>query len=640
MVAPGPRVLEDGRAHGGGEVEPGAARPVQVDGGDDAEALRVALEAVGEAEALTGHPVEHLLAEVPERRVAEVVGQRGRLDDVGVAATQLRHQRVAGHPLGDRPGDLRHLQAVGQPVVHEQARPGGAHHLRDAREAGEERRSGDPVAVDAERAGRQAHPRLGDPRPPRRSRLVVHAAQAIPPEPDGPPPRPHTCGRDRGARRRRWARGPGAGRRMRGPRVDDHAGRPHPARPVAGDVRRLARRAPRRPAPARRHGTGPGRRRHVPRARPHVRRARRARAPPHLDTRLAAAGVRIVTGRVVGTVDGGRAVLLADGARLDADVLVDAGGHRAPLSNHADRRRAPHGYESGSHSGRHGDAAGVGRAPHGDHADLLADGTGRRGSGGADSGGRTALAGGRRARVAAEQTAYGVVVDAATAAPLVGPGEALFMDWRPDHGEPGWPTFLYAIPLGGDAVLLEETSLARRPGLPLPVLRRRLDARLARHGITAPADARVERVRFPVDRPRHATPGVLGFGAAAPLMHPATGFSVADALRLAPVVAEALAHRRRARRAASGLARPRPRRPPPAADRPGSPAAHAARDRAGLLRDLLRPPRTTPPRLPLRPRRPRRAPRRHGCSVQPRRRRLRRRLIDPAFRGPAPALPR
>ena len=80
------------------------------------------------------------------------------------------------------------------------------------------------------------------------------------------------------------------------------------------------------------------------------------------------------------------------------------------------------------------------------------------------------------------------------------------MDWRPDHGEPGWPTFLYAVPLGGGAVLLEETSLARRPGLPLPVLRRRLHARLARHGITAPADARVERVRFPVDRPRHARP--------------------------------------------------------------------------------------------------------------------------------------
>jgi lycopene beta-cyclase len=143
--------------------------------------------------------------------------------------------------------------------------------------------------------------------------------------------------------------------------------------------------------------------------------------------------------------------------------------------------------------------------------------------------------------VAAEQTAHGVVVDAATAAPIVGSGEALFMDWRPDHGEPGWPTFLYAVPLGGGAVLLEETSLARRPGLPLPVLCRRLHARLARQGIAPPADAPVERVRFPVDLPRHATPGVLAFGAAAPLVHPATGFSLADTLRLAPSVADALA---------------------------------------------------------------------------------------------------
>lgn len=50
-----------------------------------------------------------------------------------------------------------------------------------------------------------------------------------------------------------------------------------------------------------------------------------------------------------------------------------------------------------------------------------------------------------------------------------------------------------------------------------------------------------ERVRFPVDTPRHRTAGVLGFGAAAPLVHPASGFSVATALTLADAVAEAIA---------------------------------------------------------------------------------------------------
>jgi lycopene beta-cyclase len=134
-----------------------------------------------------------------------------------------------------------------------------------------------------------------------------------------------------------------------------------------------------------------------------------------------------------------------------------------------------------------------------------------------------------------------VVVPEEAAAPLVAPGAALFMDWRPDHGENGPPTFLYGVPLGAGAVLLEETSLARRPGLPLPVLRRRLHARLARHGVVAPAGAVTESVRFPVDTPRHRAPGVLAFGAAAPLVHPATGFSVATSLRLAPAVADAIA---------------------------------------------------------------------------------------------------
>uniref|UniRef100_UPI001BDCBD0E lycopene cyclase family protein n=1 Tax=Pseudonocardia lacus TaxID=2835865 RepID=UPI001BDCBD0E len=143
--------------------------------------------------------------------------------------------------------------------------------------------------------------------------------------------------------------------------------------------------------------------------------------------------------------------------------------------------------------------------------------------------------------VTADQTAYGVVVPAEAAAPLVAPGEALFMDWRPDHGRGGWPSFLYGVPLDGSRVLLEETSLARRPGLGLPELRERLHARLAHHGVPVAADAEVERVRFPVDVGRHRGAGVLGFGAAAPLVHPASGFSVAGALALAPRVAGALA---------------------------------------------------------------------------------------------------
>ncbi|BDX35170.1 lycopene cyclase [Mycobacterium antarcticum] len=191
-------------------------------------------------------------------------------------------------------------------------------------------------------------------------------------------------------------------------------------------------------------------------------------------------GVRVHAARVVGSPESG-VVALADGSDLRASVIIDAGGGARPLDSSASRR-----------------------AP-------------------------------------AAQTAYGLVIDEAAAAPFVVPGDALFMDWRADHGEPGWPTFLYVIPLGGGQVLVEETSLARRPGLPLSTLRRRLHARLARHGVQPPKDARSERVSFRVDHPRHRGSGVLGFGAAAPLIHPATGFSLAASLRLAPEVAAALA---------------------------------------------------------------------------------------------------
>lgn len=159
-----------------------------------------------------------------------------------------------------------------------------------------------------------------------------------------------------------------------------------------------------------------------------------------------------------------------------------------------------------------------------------------------DAGGAGQPLGHPRTGTPAEQTAFGLMVPAGTAAPVLGPGEALFMDWRraPGVDPDDWPTFLYALPLGDGRTLLEETSLARRPGLPIEALADRLRARLAGHGIRPSDDAEREVVRFAVDTPRHRTPGVLGFGAAAPLTHPATGYQLATALREAPRVATAL----------------------------------------------------------------------------------------------------
>jgi lycopene beta-cyclase len=155
------------------------------------------------------------------------------------------------------------------------------------------------------------------------------------------------------------------------------------------------------------------------------------------------------------------------------------------------------------------------------------------------------------------QTAAGIFVDAATAAPVLGDDEAVLMDWRDPDGRaldtPGvdgrgrtlLATFLYAIPVAEDTVLLEETCLAADPPVPVAELRARLLRRLARAGLDADvvAEAPRESVRFALDgggeRPWHADP--IRFGAAGGLMHPATGYSVAVSLALADTVVRAVA---------------------------------------------------------------------------------------------------
>lgn len=136
-----------------------------------------------------------------------------------------------------------------------------------------------------------------------------------------------------------------------------------------------------------------------------------------------------------------------------------------------------------------------------------------------------------RSPALAEQTAFGVTVDRAR----WGEADSLFMDWRADNGSgPQEPrSFLYAVPLSDDLMLLEETCLAGRPALDIGVLRDRLAYRLRSRGIELSGREPVERVRFPVQGGR---PGAQRFGAAGALMHPATGYSVATALRTADSV--------------------------------------------------------------------------------------------------------
>jgi lycopene beta-cyclase len=147
----------------------------------------------------------------------------------------------------------------------------------------------------------------------------------------------------------------------------------------------------------------------------------------------------------------------------------------------------------------------------------------------------------------AQQSAYGLIVDTDTAAPAMEGADAWFMDWRLDNGahpdEP--PSFLYAMPLGVDQVLLEETCLVGRPPVDLKELRQRLSTRLIRRGVVRTGEEKVECVRFPVESSRaHGA-----FGARGGLMHPATGYSVAACLAAADPVAKALARHGSVRRA-------------------------------------------------------------------------------------------
>ena len=149
----------------------------------------------------------------------------------------------------------------------------------------------------------------------------------------------------------------------------------------------------------------------------------------------------------------------------------------------------------------------------------------------------------------ARQTAYGLFGRFPT--PPAAPGAMTFMDIT----EPGGvtasgnptprsraPSFLYAMDLGDGRWLAEETSLAARPGMPLDELARRLDLRLHRRRAMPLTVERTERVSFPMGVPvPPMNQPVIGFGAAAGMVHPATGFQVARSLRTAPVLADALA---------------------------------------------------------------------------------------------------
>lgn len=137
------------------------------------------------------------------------------------------------------------------------------------------------------------------------------------------------------------------------------------------------------------------------------------------------------------------------------------------------------------------------------------------------------------------QTAIGVVL---TEPPDGSLGQPMLMDFSLDGSDDvDVPSFAYALPVD-DGWLVEETVLVAAPAIDPD----RLIARLARRLTTTPerllADAvRVERVRIPMGA--SATPAVgnlVRYGAAAGMINPTTGYSLATSICSAPAVAERL----------------------------------------------------------------------------------------------------
>ena len=138
------------------------------------------------------------------------------------------------------------------------------------------------------------------------------------------------------------------------------------------------------------------------------------------------------------------------------------------------------------------------------------------------------------------QTAFGVL--GRFSAPPVAPGQMLLMDFQDGFLSPTerlTPTFLYAMDLGDGLYLAEETSLAHRPGLGMAVLEDRLQRRLAAYGLRLTQTVDVEHVRFPMNLTLpDLTQRVVGFGGAASMVQPASGYLLASVLRRAPGLAQ------------------------------------------------------------------------------------------------------
>ncbi len=144
----------------------------------------------------------------------------------------------------------------------------------------------------------------------------------------------------------------------------------------------------------------------------------------------------------------------------------------------------------------------------------------------------------------AYQAAYGIIGRFSN--PPVRPGQMVLMDYRSEgftqeqQADP--PTFLYSMDFGDGVYFVEETSLANHPAIDFKVLETRLKQRLNHMGIQVVEIQHVEHCLFPMNLPLpYFHQPVVGFGGAASMVHPASGYLVGAVLKRAPGLASVIA---------------------------------------------------------------------------------------------------
>lgn len=129
--------------------------------------------------------------------------------------------------------------------------------------------------------------------------------------------------------------------------------------------------------------------------------------------------------------------------------------------------------------------------------------------------------------------------------------QMLLMDFRDDHMQENerWqkqsddrPTFLYVFPTGNKRAFFEETSVIAPTAVSFEELKERLFRRLAFDGVKVKRVIEEETSLIPMggSLPSRAQ-RVVGFGGAACLVHPATGYMVARTVSMADMVAATIA---------------------------------------------------------------------------------------------------